>query len=188
MLSLGPLAFTVPWMLLGVAILPVLWVLLRLMPPSPKRIRFPAIRLLFGLKGEETTPRAAPWWMTLLRLSIAALVIATAARPVLNPDWDLTGEGPIILVMDDGWAAAPEWQNRLDRAATLLQTADRANRPVHLILGAPPADGNPLEPHRLLSAHDAQEVIAGPDAKAMAGGPSGDDQCGRAPARSGCAG
>lgn len=160
MLSLGPLAFTAPWMLLGVAILPVLWLLLRLMPPSPKRIRFPAIRLLFGLKGEETTPRSAPWWMTLLRLSIAALVIATAARPVLNPDWDLTGEGPIILVMDDGWAAAPEWQNRLDRAAALLQTADRANRPVHVILGAPPADGSPLEPHRLFSAHDAQEVIA----------------------------
>ncbi|MDF1748536.1 MAG: DUF4159 domain-containing protein [Alphaproteobacteria bacterium] len=160
MLSFGPLAFTAPWMLLGVVILPVLWLLLRLMPPSPRRIQFPAIRLLFGLKGEETTPRAAPWWITLLRLSIAALVIATAARPVLNPDWNLEGEGPVILVMDDGWAAAPEWQHRLDRAAALLQTAERASRPVHLILGAPPADGNPLEAHRLLSAQAAQEVIA----------------------------
>ncbi len=160
MLSFGPLAFTAPWLLLGLVILPVLWWLLRLMPPTPRRVPFPAIRLLFGLEGEETTPRAAPWWIILLRLSIAALVVVTAARPVLNPDWTLRGDGPVILAIDDGWSAAPEWPQRLERAAALLDTAERAGRPVHLILGAAPDDGNPLEALRLVTAQDAREIVA----------------------------
>lgn len=159
MLNFGPLAFAAPWMLLGLLGLPLLWWLLRLMPPAPRRIPFPAIRLLFGLTGEETTPQAAPWWLTVLRLSIAALVVFTAARPILNPDWTLQGEGPVILAIDDGWAAAPEWEARMDRASVILDGALRNDRAVHLILGAPPADGNPLEPARLLSPGAANEIL-----------------------------
>ncbi|MDW3205744.1 MAG: DUF4159 domain-containing protein [Alphaproteobacteria bacterium] len=160
MLSLGPLAFTAPWLLLGLFALPLLWWLLRLMPPAPRRIPFPAIRLLFGLKGEETTPKAAPWWLTILRLAIAALVVVTAARPVLNPDWSLTGAGPVVLVIDDGWSASPAWDARLARAEALLDTAERSDRPVFLILGAPPSDGEPLEAGRLLSAEAARRIVA----------------------------
>lgn len=160
MLSLGPLAFTAPWLLLGLAALPLLWWLLRLMPPAPRRIPFPAIRLLFGLKGEETTPKAAPWWLTVMRLAIAALVVITAARPVLNPDWSLSGTGPVVLAIDDGWSASPSWDARLTRATALLETAERSNRPVFLILGAPPADGETLESGRLLTAEAAQRIVA----------------------------
>ncbi|MBO6905085.1 MAG: BatA domain-containing protein, partial [Parvibaculum sp.] len=49
MLTLGPLAFASPWILLGLAALPAIWWLLRVSPPLPKRVRFPAIRLLVGL-------------------------------------------------------------------------------------------------------------------------------------------
>lgn len=160
MLSVGPLAFTAPWLLLGLLALPLLWWLLRLMPPAPRRIPFPAIRLLFGLKGEETTPKAAPWWLTILRLAIAAFVVVTAARPVLNPDWSLTGTGPVVLAIDDGWSASPAWDARLTRASALLDTAERSDRPVFLILGAPPADGGPLEAGQLLTAEAAQRIVA----------------------------
>jgi len=49
MLALGSLAFAAPWILLGLAVLPVLWWLLRVTPPAPRRVRFPALRLLLGL-------------------------------------------------------------------------------------------------------------------------------------------
>ena len=42
-----PLAFAEPLMLLGLLSLPVLWWLLRLIPPQPRRIDFPPTRLLF---------------------------------------------------------------------------------------------------------------------------------------------
>ena len=60
MLTLGALSFATPWVLAALIVLPVLWLLLRLTPPSPKRIRFPAITLLFGLKPREEMPSRTP--------------------------------------------------------------------------------------------------------------------------------
>ena len=85
MLALGPLAFAAPWLLLGLAALPALWWLLRVTPPAPKSLRFPALRLLLGLKPAEETPARTPWWLVLLRLALAALVILALAQPLLNP-------------------------------------------------------------------------------------------------------
>jgi hypothetical protein len=160
MLTLGPLAFTAPWMLLGLAALPALWLLLRLLPPSPRAIRFPAIRLLFGLRGEETTPRAAPWWLVVMRLAIAACVILGAARPVLDPERALTGDGPILVAIDNGWAAAPQWADRLERADDILGIAARSDRPVYLMLSAPETRAAAFDPIRLLPASEAREIVA----------------------------
>ena len=49
MLALGSLAFVSPWLLVALAALPIIWWLLRVTPPAPRRIAFPAIRLLLGL-------------------------------------------------------------------------------------------------------------------------------------------
>ena len=50
--------FAAPWVLLALAALPVLWWLLRVTPPAPRSERFPAIRLLAGLRAPEETRRA----------------------------------------------------------------------------------------------------------------------------------
>ena len=71
-----PLGFASPLVLLGLLALPVLWWLLRLIPPQPTRIDFPPTRLLFDIKPQEETPRRTPWWLTLLRLTLAALLIS----------------------------------------------------------------------------------------------------------------
>src|SRR6202171_6316948 len=44
-----PLSFAEPFLLLGLLSLPVLWWLLRVMPPRPRRIEFPATRLLVDI-------------------------------------------------------------------------------------------------------------------------------------------
>ena len=61
-----PLGFASPLVLLGLLSLPVLWWLLRLIPPQPTRIDFPPTRLLFDIKPQEETPRRTPWWLTAL--------------------------------------------------------------------------------------------------------------------------
>ena len=80
-----PLTFAQPLLLLGLLSLPVLWWLLRVMPPRPRRIDFPPTRLLFDITPKEETPSRTPWWLTLLRLAAAALVILAAAGPICNP-------------------------------------------------------------------------------------------------------
>ena len=53
-----PLSFAEPLLLLGLLSLPVLWWLLRVMPPRPRRIEFPPTRLLFDIAPKEETPVA----------------------------------------------------------------------------------------------------------------------------------
>ena len=48
-----PLTFAQPLVLLGLLSLPVLWWLLRLIPPTPRRIDFPPTRLLFDITPME---------------------------------------------------------------------------------------------------------------------------------------
>ena len=80
-----PLGFAQPLVLLGLLSLPVLWWLLRLIPPQPKRIDFPPTRLLFDIHPKEEQPRRTPWWLTALRLLAATRVILAAAGPIWNP-------------------------------------------------------------------------------------------------------
>src|SRR5690606_22948076 len=105
MLSIGTFAFAAPWILTALVVLPAIWWLLRLTPPAPKRISFPPLRLLLGLTPKEETPHRTPWWLILLRLAIAALVILALAQPLLRANEALPGDGPIVVVVDNGWAS-----------------------------------------------------------------------------------
>lgn len=137
MLSLGSLAFAVPWVLISLAGLPVIWWLIRIMPPSPKAIRFPAIRLLYGLRPREETPARTPIWLLLLRMAIAAAIIIGIAHPLFRAGQILPGPGPLILVIDNSWAAAPDWASRRAFGHSVIDEAERDGRPVALIATAP---------------------------------------------------
>src|SRR5437870_6061253 len=137
MLTLGALAFASPWLLAALAALPIIWWLLRVTPPAPRRIAFPAIRLLLGLTPREETPARTPWWLILLRTVLAALVIVALAHPLLNPQAHLAGSGPLALIVDDGWTTARDWSRRQAAAIDLLAEAEREDRQVVLVTTAP---------------------------------------------------
>ena len=75
MLTLGAISFAVPWALTGLLALPVIWWLLKLTPPLPTTIRFPPVRLLFGLGTREESAAQTPLWLLIVRSVLAALVI-----------------------------------------------------------------------------------------------------------------
>jgi uncharacterized protein DUF4159/aerotolerance regulator-like protein len=129
-----PLGFAQPLVLLGLLALPVLWWLLRLIPPQPRRIAFPPTRLLFEITPREETPRRTPWWLTLLRLTLAALVIIAAAGPLWNPPVATsTAKAPLALLIDDGFPAAATWDARVRTVEDLIARAEADNRGVALI-------------------------------------------------------
>ena len=161
MLTLGALAFATPWMLTALAALPVLWWLMRVTPPAPRRTWFPAIRLLFGLRSDEETPAKTPWWLVALRLAVAILVILALAHPILNPGARLAGEGTVLLVVDDGWAAAGHWQRRIDTLLNLIDHAERAERPLALLTTAAPADGAPPAVQGVMAPAAARDIVQG---------------------------
>ena len=131
-----------PLLLLGLLVLPLLWWLLRALPPSPRIQRFPAIRLLDGLQASTRDARRAPPWLLLLRIAAAGALILGLAQPVLVQDRSAAmGRGTLLLVLDDGWAAAPDWTARLQAARDVLERAVRAGRPARLLLTARDATG-----------------------------------------------
>ena len=134
-MSLGALAFLNPWLLAGLLSLPVIYWLLRTVPPRPRQVNFPATRILVGLRNRERTPSKTPWWLMLIRLLAAALVILALAEPVLNPSREaaLRGSGPVVIVVDNTWAAAPHWAERMRMVERLMAEADARNRAVAVI-------------------------------------------------------
>jgi hypothetical protein len=160
------LAFAAPWALAALALLPLLWWLLRVIPPAPQQVRFPAIRLLFGLEAREDTAARTPPWVLLLRLVLAAAVILAAAGPLLNPGRPLAkGGGPLVIAVDDGWASARDWPERRAWLDELLARAERAGRPVVVLPTAPPADAGPVAASRMMPAAEARALVQGLDPK-----------------------
>ena len=133
MFMLGPIGFATPMLLLGLLALPVLWLLLRAVPPAPIRRRFPGVALLLGLQDDEAEADKTPWWLLLLRMAAIAAAIIAFAGPVLNPVERQAGNGPLLIAMDATWADARDWPRRLDRTSALLDEAARDGRPVALI-------------------------------------------------------
>ena len=124
-----PLTFMAPAMLAALAVLPAVWLLLRVTPPQPRRIDFPPLRILADLAPEREQPARTPWWLLALRLLAAALLILAVAGPVWNPG-AAGGSGPLLLIVDNGVPAAHDWRRRSAYATEQAEAALRAGRPV----------------------------------------------------------
>ena len=130
----GPIGFAAPWLLLALAALPILWLLLRAVPPAPIRRRFPGVALLLGLTDDEAVSDRTPWWLLLLRMLAVAAVIIGLAGPILNPqDEAETGNGPLLIVLDGSWASARDWDQRADLIDGMLAEAGRQGRTAALL-------------------------------------------------------
>jgi Domain of unknown function (DUF4159)/Aerotolerance regulator N-terminal len=136
-MNLGGLAFLNPALLAGLVALPLIWWLLRAVPPAPKRVNFPATRILVGLENQDKQPVRTPWWLTALRMLAAALLIFALAEPVLNPSRQaaLTGTGPVVLVVDNGWASGALWSK-------LVAEAEGQSRSIIIVPTAPASKSN----------------------------------------------
>ena len=156
-MTLFGIGFATPWLLLTLLALPILWLILRAVPPAPIRRMFPGVVLLLGLKDDDQVSDRTPWWLLLLRmLAVAALIIGLAG-PILNPQTDeiAANDGPLLVVMDGSWASAASWRARTQALDGLLAKAARDDRRVALMkLTAP-------EPTSFQTADDLRARLVG---------------------------
>jgi hypothetical protein len=148
-------SFASPWLLLGLGVLPLVWFLLRVTPPRPKRVVFPPVKLLAGLHDKEETPAGTPWWLMALRLVAAASLIVALSGPQLGRSLELAEApgGPLLLFVDNGWTAAHNWEARKSLAREALRLAQVQKRPVAVIATADRFDTD------LLDSGDAMRVV-----------------------------
>lgn len=137
-MTLGPLLFLAPLALLALIALPIIWWILRATPPMPQEAALPSLRLLDGIEQTEETPAHTPWWILLLRLAAAAFAIIGSAGPIYAPgaQIDTADDGPLLIVVDDGWTSGSRWGEIIDAARANLETVSR-DTPIHLLTTAP---------------------------------------------------
>ncbi|RDJ11399.1 DUF4159 domain-containing protein [Rhizobium grahamii] len=140
-MSALPFAFAYPAILGALLALPIIWWLLRLTPPRPKTEVFPPLKILATVLKREETPAQSPWWLTLLRMLLAAAVILAIADPVFNPRANsIASGGPLVLFVDNGWATSPDWDRRVKTAEALIDDAEAAGTPVAIAFTADPTN------------------------------------------------
>ncbi len=158
---LSQIVFMQPIILSALLALPVLWYLLRVTPPAPRTIIFPATRFLVGLIAEEQTPSKAPWWILLLRLLMVALIIIALARPVINPADTLPGQEAFRLVIDNGWASAQVWDQQIKAAEEAITQAGREKRDLYILATTPPAGEKKHQQYGPLTPGAALSIVRG---------------------------
>ena len=139
-MNLAGIGFATPWLLWALVALPLLWILLRAVPPAPVRRRFPGVALLLGLRDEDSVSDRTPWWLLLLRMLAVAAAIVGLAGPVLNPRGadEAASGAPLLIVVEDSWAAARDWPaTRAAIDAQLAQAARDGRTAALMRLGAP---------------------------------------------------
>lgn len=153
----GTIGFGAPWLLLALLALPILWLILRAVPPAPIRRMFPGVILLLGLKDDEQVSDRTPWWLLLMRMLAVAAIIIGLAGPVLNPEEDRAGAGdaPLLVVMDGSWASAASWRAKMQSLDAALAQAGRDDRPVATLMLTRP------EPATFQAAGTVQNRAAG---------------------------
>ena len=104
---LASVGFASPWLLWVLVALPVIWILLRVVPPAPILRRFPGVILLLGLSDAENATARTPWWLLLLRVLALALAVLGFAGPILNPDARVPGKGPLLRESREGRRVEP---------------------------------------------------------------------------------
>jgi hypothetical protein len=150
------IGFASPWLLLALLGLPLLWWLLRAVPPRPRREVFPPFVLLQRLRTSEQTPAHTPWWILVLRLVLMALVIVFCAGPVWQPTDNLFADKtkPLLIMVDNGWSSGQSFE--AIRQETLF-TLDQAAQSDRLVMLWPLAEPSPaLTP---VTAARAKEIM-----------------------------
>ncbi len=148
------MSFASPFLLLGLLSLPIIWWLLRITPPSPRRELFSPLRFLPKATSQQKTAKHTPWWLLLLRLTIAALIIIALARPTWNQQpIILSGSQPLTLIIDNGWASAKEWKKRISIAETLLAQAEKHQKDIYFLATAENDDSQGPLPAKIIKQH-----------------------------------
>ena len=132
-MSWGALSFLAPLTFLGLLALPIIWWIMKVTPPKPRRQSFPPLRILLDVQTDEETPDTMPLWLLLFRMFLVALTVFALAQPLLKSSDDQTAR-PLTLIIDQSVTAAPIWDNMIAAAETHIKTARRNNMDVQLIL------------------------------------------------------
>lgn len=155
MWTIGPFGFAAPMALLALIALPLIWLVVRAIPPRPQEMIFPPAHILRGLPTTEETPAKAPPWLAIFRALAILFIVLGLSGPVFNPPKSVDTR-PLLIVVDNGWTAAPVWNQIMGEAARAARGAEGEVR----IIFTAPQNANIASGDVLLPARAAARIAA----------------------------
>lgn len=155
----SPVDFDDPKLLAALALLIPFYMIMRSIPPRPKEEDFPFIRMLLDLNTEEQEADKMPWWQRSVNLAVVSAIALAAAGPswVDNPEFE--AEGPILIAVDNGWAAAPNWEARLEEMRDIIRHAHNQDRSIVVMPTAPSQNNTGVEMTMPMDTRTALDYI-----------------------------
>lgn len=131
--------------LLALLALPLLYWILKQIPPAPKRLSFGTLFLLQNIVEKENEVKNTPFWLLLLRMLIIALIILAFANPMhKQTSYIIDQKSPLLIVVDNGWQAAQSWNEKKLQIKNLIQENTEFKKPIFILETA--GKNNSLEP------------------------------------------
>jgi len=157
-----PLIFLYPWLLTALSLIPILWFILRALPPRAKKVKFSAFFLLKDISTNIKTPAHTPWWILLLRALMLFFFIIAFAEPIAQPSENIPGnsKGNVLFIIDNGWAAASNWQLRKDKINSYIARLKRENRNVIIIPTSASRKSGKVNSYGPMTADNAKKWIS----------------------------
>lgn len=157
----GGLTFAAPWVLLGLAGLPLLWRMLKSMPQKPREELLPSMRFLKDIEIESKHPDNMPVWQKALMVSLIGAALIAMAGPQFDHLDQAPGQGPIALVVDNDWTSASDWSGARREMNYIIDQAENDGRELFILSTTPNENDAPLEFLGPMSAEEAREALAG---------------------------
>ncbi|MDF7673923.1 DUF4159 domain-containing protein [Acetobacteraceae bacterium ESL0709] len=151
--------FLSPWLLVALGTLPLLWWLIRSLPPRPHVQSFPSLLLVRKLVFQKQNAAHTPLWLLLLRLLAMICLILGLAGLYKTPPGKESIPRKLLLVMDNGWASTPQWNQRQQAALHVgLKTLQQGGA-VTFLLTAKGEDGQWAEPFTTRDPRQFESLI-----------------------------
>ena len=129
--------------LTSVISLPILFFILKFYPPSPKRANFSSLFLLKDIVVKNTAKSKYPIWLLIYRLLICLLVILFFSKPYITKDSDIENYKNYVIIADNGWSIANNWENYKNIIKQISLQAESKNKSLHLYFSSPEHPDDP---------------------------------------------
>ncbi|MEM6748558.1 MAG: DUF4159 domain-containing protein [Pseudomonadota bacterium] len=156
------MSFTSPLVLAGLLALPALYWLLRAVPPQPKREVFGGMYFLKTLSTRKSQPVRTPPLILIVRMLAFTALILGLAGPLVG-DEPQRSDGPVTLLMDDGWDAAAHWSERQNAARAALEASTGPVTLVRRSDGTATPDLTPDQAMRAIERWEPQPTLPNDD-------------------------
>ena len=126
-------SFYHPLYLISLLLLPLIYFLIKLTPPQPHVILFPPISILKKLVPAEKTPKNSPLLLLIVRLFLVGAIITALAGPYYQiSDKVIINNQPLLIVVDDSWSSAQDWDQRKNFIQNLIHEAELQSVPTYI--------------------------------------------------------